>query len=114
MQERTSASIPIQGNILIHQWFPTTVGGAAPNDCYEYNCLHSLSNRRWPEKFPLMIVDPVHVMHNKKCHVTVVRTDNLLIVILEARTTVATKKGRFIRHHNFSVSHQAAASKEVQ
>ena len=54
----------------------TTIGGEAPNDCYEHtNHLHSLSNRRWSEKFPPMIEE------NKKSHATVVQKGNLVIVI---------------------------------
>ena len=61
---------------------PTTVGGEAPNDRYEHtNRLHSLSNRRWTEKFPSMTVDPALGVDNKKCNATVVQTGSLLIVI---------------------------------
>ena len=60
----------------------TTVGGQAPNDYYEHtNHLHSLSNRRWSEKFPAMTVDPAQGIDNKKCHATVVQKGSLLIVI---------------------------------
>ena len=69
-------------SLAIVNGLPTTVGGEEPNDRYEQtNRLHSLSNRRWTEKFPPMIVDPAMGMDNKKCHATLVQTGNLLIVI---------------------------------
>ena len=68
--------------LAIVNGLPTTVGGQAPNDRYKHtNHLHSLSNRRWTEKFPPMIVDPALGVDNKKCHVTVVQSGSLLIVI---------------------------------
>ena len=63
-------------SLAIINGLPTTIGGQAPNDRYEHtNRLHSLSNRRWTEKFPPMSVD------NNKCHTTVVQRGTSLIVI---------------------------------
>lgn len=69
-------------SLAIINGLPTTIGGQAPNDRYEHtNRLHSLSNRRWTEKFPPMIVDSTLGVDNKKCHTTVVQTGTSLIVI---------------------------------
>ena len=69
-------------SLAILNGLPTTVGGEAPNDRYKHtNHLHSLSNRRWTEKFPAMTVDPAESVDNSKCNTTVVQNENLLIVI---------------------------------
>ena len=74
-----------QSSLTVIDGLLTTVGGqrGMPSTAgYEYtNCLYSLSNRRWIEKYPAMIMDPALGVDSKKDNPAVVQHGDSLIVI---------------------------------
>ena len=70
----TNASLAVIDGMI------TTVGGDFAYNKYS-NALHTLSNRRWVEKYPPMIVDTALGIDNSKSGMSVVQSGNLVIVI---------------------------------
>ena len=69
----------------------TTIGGDVSfGKCS--NALHTLSNRRWTEKYPPMIVDPALDINNSKSCMSVVQSGNLVIVIGGTNSSTGSQK----------------------